>query len=274
MTLARRAADPTAAARWADLDGVILKYAERAGEGRPLLLLHEMGGTQESWEPALPHLAPGRPIVRFDMRGAGGSEKIRAALTMDRFASDAAALLRYLRIAEPVDVAGVAIGGCIGLRLAARHPDAVHRLAAINPPTDAGRSGEVLRERAALVDAYGMRGAVESALARSYPEHLRADIDAYEQYVARFLCNDPISYAHILRALAEVDFTGVLEAIRCPTTFVSGRHDLVREPAAVAKVSRQVRGAAFVEIDGGHIPSVQAPAAVAQALNAFFRADL
>ena len=180
-----------------------------------------------------------------------------------------------MRIAEPVDVAGVAIGGCIGLRLAARHPDAVHRLAAINPPTDAeGRSGEVLRERAALVDAYGMRGAVESALARSYPEHLRADIDAYEQYVARFLCNDPISYAHILRALVEVDFTGVLEAIRCPTTFVSGRDDLVREPAAVAKVSRQVRGAAFVEIDGGHIPSVQAPAAVAQALNAFFRADL
>src|SRR5258707_14912536 len=96
-TLARRATDPTASARWADLDGVILKYAERAGAGRPLLLLHEMGGTLESWEPALPHLAPGRPIVRVDMRGTGGSEKIRAALTIDRFPDDPAALLRHVR---------------------------------------------------------------------------------------------------------------------------------------------------------------------------------
>jgi 3-oxoadipate enol-lactonase len=259
-------------ARWADLGTVCLKYIDASGAGRPILLLHEMGGTIESWEPVLPHLTPGRRTIRCDMRGAGGSEKIRAPITMDDFADDIVALLAYLQISEPVDVAGVAIGGCIALRMAARHPDMVHRLAAINPPTDAiGRSGEVLQERAAATDAEGMRGVVGSALGRSYPDHLRDDIDLYRQYVARFTCNDPVSYAFILRALAEVDFTGIFEAITCPTALISGRDDLVRKSPDIAAISKEIRGATFLEIEGGHIPSVQAPLALAKALNAVFK---
>lgn len=189
-------------------------------------------------------------------------------------ADDIAALLAHLQITEPVDVAGCAIGGCLGLTLAARHPARVRRLAAINPPVDAlGRAGEVLRERAVLADTVGMRGLTQSALARSFPEILRSDAagqQAYEAYVARFLTNDPTSYAFILRALLNVDFDGVLEKIECPTLFISGRHDLVRPPATTAAVVPRVKGARFLEIEGGHIPSVQAPAALAAAFATFF----
>ena len=260
--------------RWALTQRASMRYTSSGERGHPVLLLHEMGGSLESWDPVIEHMPAGQRVLRCDMRGAGGSEKIRAETTCVELADDIVALLDHLGVTEPVDVAGCAIGGCLGLTLAARHPGRVRRLAPINPPTDAaGRSGEVLRERAILADTLGMRGVVDSALARSYPEVLRANPqarEAYEAYVARFLTNDPTSYAFILRALVNVDFDGVLETIKCPTLFVSGRHDLVRTPAATAAVAPRVEGARFLEIEGGHIPSVQAPAAVTSALAAFF----
>lgn len=263
-----------AAPRWALTQRASMRYTDSGHRGRPLLLLHEMGGTLESWAPVIERLPAGQRVICCDMRGAGGSEKIRSETTCAELADDIAALLDHLKLVEPVDVAGCAIGGCLGLTLAARHPARVHRLAAINPPVDAeGRAGEVLRERAVLADTVGMRGLTESALARSYPEILRANSDtkaAYEAYVARFLTNDPTSYAFILRALLNVQFDGVLERIECPTVFVAGRHDFVRPPATTAAVVPRVKGARFLEIEGGHIPSVQAPEALTAALSDFF----
>ncbi|MGF6790367.1 alpha/beta fold hydrolase [Paraburkholderia sp. 35.1] len=248
-----------------------MRYTSTGDRGRPLLLLHEMGGSLESWDPVLEHMPTDQRIIRCDARGSGGSEKIREPITLDTLADDIVLLLDHLAVTEAVDVAGVAIGGCLALTLAARFPQRVHRLAAINPPTDAtGRSGEVLRERAMLADAKGMRGVVESALGRSYPDFLRTDKQAYEAYVARFLCNDPTSYAYILRALTNVNFEGVLETISCPTVFISGRDDLVRRSADIEVIARRVNGAHFLEIDGGHIPSVQAPKSLASALRTFF----
>ena len=102
------------------------------------------------------------------------------------------------------------------------------------------------------------------------PDHPRDDIDLYRQYVARFTCNDPVSYAFILRALAEVDFTGIFEAITCPTALISGATTW-RGFSRHCDDLKEIRGATFLEIEGGHIPSVQAPLALAKALNAVFK---
>jgi len=256
--------------RWALLDGVSVRYTISGEIGRPLLLLHEMGGSLESWDPVLDHLPSNQIIIRCDMRGAGGSEKIRAATTCNALSDDIAALLNYLGVSG-ANVAGVAIGGCMSLKLAVRHPHLVYKLAPINPPIDAfGRAGEVLRDRAVLTDAQGMRAVVDSALARSYPDVLREVDGAYEAYVARFITNDPSSYAHILRALLSVNFEGELERISCPTLFIAGRLDMVRRPEDTSKAALRVPGAGFLEVEGGHIPSIQAPAALAATLTNFF----
>ena len=271
MTLITSVSSRQSNPRWALLKNASLRYTFAGNQGRPLLLLHEMGGSLESWDPVLELMAADRRIIRCDVRGSGGSEKIRAPVSLAQLADDIVSLLDHISVTDAVDVAGVAIGGCLGLTLAAQYPKRIHRLAAINPPTDAtGRSGEVLRERATLADAHGMRGVVESALGRSYPDFLRTDEQAYQAYVARFLCNDPTSYAHILRALTNVDFEGVLETITCPTTFISGRHDLVRRSEDIEEIAKRVKGASFLQIEGGHIPSVQAPDSLATALEAFF----
>ncbi|WP_410551757.1 alpha/beta fold hydrolase, partial [Arthrobacter sp. SIMBA_036] len=79
-------------------------------------------------------MAADRRIIRCDVRGSGGSEKIRAPVSLAQLADDIVSLLDHISVTDAVDVAGVAIGGCLGLTLAARYPKRIHRLAAINPP--------------------------------------------------------------------------------------------------------------------------------------------
>jgi pimeloyl-ACP methyl ester carboxylesterase len=78
---------------WVEVSGTSLRY-EISGEGRStLVLVHEMGGTLDSWEQVMPALNNTRRVVRYDTRGAGISEKIAGTVTWDEMADDLAALL-------------------------------------------------------------------------------------------------------------------------------------------------------------------------------------
>ena len=74
-----------------EANGVSLRYAVE-GSGKPVVLIHEMGGTLESWGLLAPLLAAERRVVRYDTRGAGFSEKSRGALTIDTMTDDLIAL--------------------------------------------------------------------------------------------------------------------------------------------------------------------------------------
>src|SRR5437868_10742880 len=100
---------------WVQANGTVLRY-ELTGKGAtPLVLIHEMGGTLESWDGVAPELAKDRTILRFDVRGSGFSEKIRGALNIDVCADDIAALLDRLDIKQKVAIAGDAVGAAISI---------------------------------------------------------------------------------------------------------------------------------------------------------------
>ena len=103
-----------------ELDGIALRY-ELCGTGdRTLVLVHEMGGTLESWDDVAPRLSESRRVLRYDTRGAGLSQKVRGVLGIDTMADDIAGLLDALGIEGKVALAGIAVGGAIALHFAAR----------------------------------------------------------------------------------------------------------------------------------------------------------
>src|ERR1700749_1367942 len=105
-----------------ELNGVALRY-ELSGTGdRTLVLIHEMGGSLESWDDVIPHFAPSRRVLRYDTRGAGMSQKARGELSFSTMAADIAALREACGIADKVALAGVAVGGAIALQFAAQYP--------------------------------------------------------------------------------------------------------------------------------------------------------
>ena len=120
---------------WIEVNGTSLRY-ELSGSGKTtLVLVHEMGGTLDSWDQVLPALNNSRQVLRYDTRGAGLSEKIHGKVTFDDMADDLAALLDATGIKGKVALAGTAVGGAIAIHFAVRHAARAGALVVTSPAT-------------------------------------------------------------------------------------------------------------------------------------------
>jgi 3-oxoadipate enol-lactonase len=244
---------------WVETNGVVLRY-ELSGMGRmPLLLIHELGGSLEFWDPVLPAFQRAFRVLRYDLRGFGMSEKVKT-LRLDDLLGDIVGLLDALAIPEPCHVVGPALGAGIALAFAARCPARVRRLAVSSPATGVPpeRRAQSL-QRAATVERDGMRAAVEQSLARSYPERFRGDRQRFAQYQRRWLANDPEGFAAINRMLTEMDLTSQYGRIACPTLVIGCTYDTIRPPQEVEPIARQIPGARYIETASGHFMPHQTP---------------
>jgi 3-oxoadipate enol-lactonase len=258
--------------RFIELDGIALRY-DLSGEGdRTLVLVHEMGGSLESWDEVAPRFAPSRRVLRYDTRGAGMSQKARGELTVAMMASDIAALLDTLGIAGTVALAGVAVGGAIALQFAALYPERTSAVVVGSPATGIALARRpAALERLAKIEAEGMTFAVEDAMLNGYAPELRGDAKRFEQFRARWLGNDPSSYGAIWRMLANADVQKDLGKIRCPALVIGGSLDRVRPPAIVEEVAKAIPGARFVEVRTGHYMAVQTPDLIANCIDEFLK---
>ena len=257
--------------RWIEGNGVSLRVDDdaAAGEAAPLVLLHELGGSLESFDGFVGHLAGRRRVVRYDQRGAGLSEKQPGPVSLDEHARDLDALLRALGLHGPCHLVGVAAGAAVAALLALAQPERAASLALCAPALGvAPDRRQYLLDRARQAAERGMRGVAEPTLVRSYPEILRGDRAAFEGYRARFLANDPAAYARANEALANAAVEARLEALDAPCLVLAGVHDPLRPPDQVRRLADRIPGARFAVIESGHLMPVQAPAAMAAAVEA------
>jgi pimeloyl-ACP methyl ester carboxylesterase len=255
---------------WIEVNGAALRY-ELSGEGeKTVVLVHEMGGTLESWDAVLPALLPGRRVLRYDTRGAGQSEKARSTLTFDLMADDIAALLDALAIGGKVALAGCAVGAGIALRFAARHPARVACVVAMAPATGIPpERRDAMLAQIAENERLGPRGVVEQSFVNSYPPEVRRDPEQYRRFRARWLANDPQSQAEIYRMLVNGTVGDDLPHIACPVLMIAGTHDKLRPPSLVEPMAARMPNAQFRALDTGHFMAVQTPALVAEAIGGF-----
>jgi 3-oxoadipate enol-lactonase len=241
------------------------------GEGDWLVLLHEIGGTLHSWDAVALALARSFTVLRHDQRGAGKSGRISGDFSIEMQIDDLTALLDRLDAPQPCHIAGVAIGAALAVRFAVRFPHRVASLVLACPAPGVGAArAQYLAQRAALVEREGMAATVDNSLANSYPPEVRRDSAAFEAYRIRFLANDPVSYAAISRAFIDFDVTPELRKVACPTLVVAGTHDQLRPPEFVRGVAAAIPGADYRDIDSGHVMPVQEPAAMVEAMQAFY----
>lgn len=253
-----------------ELNGVALRY-ELTGTGdRTLVLIHEMGGSLESWDDVVPRFAASHRVLRYDFRGAGLSQKARGELSVDTMADDVAALLDACGIAGPVALVAVALGGAIALHFAARYPERTSTVIVGSPATGIAAERRIpALERVAKIEATGMAFAITDAMQNGYAPELRGDLARFERYRARWLGNDPASYATIWRMLANLDMQDELTRLRCPVLVIGGSLDRVRPPALAKITANAIPGARYIEIPTGHYMSVQTPELLSDCIGEF-----
>jgi len=250
--------------RWFDANGKQLRYEIRHGRAPYLVLIHEMGGSIESWDLVMDTLPPEQGVVLPEMRGMGVSERVNAPLRFSDIAADVAALLDHCQIMGPVILSGCAIGGGIALQFALDYPTRTAAVVPLDPAlgtTPEGANG--VRKLADLMAAEGMAAVEETLLAKTYPDRYRERNPGHFAAVrGRWYANDPVSFAYYFRMLADTDLVPQLGAIRCPVLFGAGLYDSFRPPAYVRYVADAVAGSRVVELDAGHHVPDHAPEAV------------
>jgi len=255
-----------------DANGAGLRCELSGGGNRTLVLVHEMGGSLESWDEVAPRFAKSRRVLRYDTRGAGMSQKVRGELTLDTMAGDIAALLDHFGIAGKVALAGIAVGGAIALHFAARYPQRTSAVAVGSPATGiAAERRAAALERLARIEAAGMAVAVEDLMLNGYAPELRGDVARFERFQTRWLGNDPSSYATIWRMLAAADMQDELARLACPVLVIGGSLDRVRPPPLAQGVAKAIPGARYVEIRTGHYMSVQTPDLLSDCIEEFLK---
>ena len=118
---------------WTDANGISIHYHFSGEAGPVVVLLHEMGGTLDSWDDVAPGLGKRFRVLRYDQRGAGLSEKVRQGYGNDAVVEDLAALLRALDLPPPYHLVAVAAAATHVLGFMERYPQQVKSLVLCNP---------------------------------------------------------------------------------------------------------------------------------------------
>ena len=119
------------------MDGVALSYVERdavgATEDAPLLLLHGLIATGETFASPIAELPESRRIVALDLPGAGFSDRdLKADVSFVGMARVVAGFMAAVGLDRPV-LLGHSHGGAVSLQLAIERPESVRALVLLAP---------------------------------------------------------------------------------------------------------------------------------------------
>jgi pimeloyl-ACP methyl ester carboxylesterase len=215
--------------------------SERAGTGRPLVLLHGLAGSARWWSRNIPDLAEAFDVHAVDLPAFGGSSR-RSRFRLDRIPGQLVARMDRWGI-ERASVIGHSMGGLIAARLAADHPDRVDRLI--------------------LVDAAFL--SLDPSWWRRGPGPLGV-LRWTQPSLIRTLGEDlirvgPIRLVQATRQLLGADWADDLERIAAQTLVVWGEHDTLCPPTIGRAIVERVPRSRLVTIPrAGHNPMWEAPA--------------
>lgn len=233
----------------------------RAG-GPPLVLVHGAGGTHRHWPEEVRGL-PGRRAVAVDLPGHGASPG-PAPETVPGLAAGVLALLDALAVPRAV-VAGHSMGGAVALALALEAPARVAGLVLVGTGARLRVAPAILQ---ATADPAALAAAAESMAQWSFGPS--AGPDLRRALAEGLLANAPGVVHGDFAACDAFDVTARLGEIRAPALVLCGSEDRLTPPKYSELLRDRIAGARLELVPGaGHMVMLEAPAAVARAVEAF-----
>ena len=112
-------------------DGGTLAFGMWPGAGAPVIGLHGITASYVNFVAIAEQLAGRRPLLAFDLRGRGESDKPDGPYGMSQHARDVAAAMRSFGLGPSV-VVGHSMGAYVAAALAAEHPELVSALVLVD----------------------------------------------------------------------------------------------------------------------------------------------
>jgi pimeloyl-ACP methyl ester carboxylesterase len=270
-------------------DGTVIEAWSNAAEGPTVLLCNGLGTNPFAW-PDLLDPECGLHVISWNHRGIGRSDRPEddSRVGIDAFVEDAIAVLDDAGVDRCV-VAGWSIGVNTAFELAVQHPERVTGLFAVAgvPGGTFASMGaplfipRILREPLTVNVARLMKlagpaltpvarripmGPVSTTVLRHsgfmFPTARPKDV---KRAVREFLTTPVDWYGHLAVAAAAHRRVS-LSKIDVPTSFVSGRWDVLASHHDLRTAADRIDGATYVELFGTHFITLEKPKAVTRLL--------
>jgi 3-oxoadipate enol-lactonase len=230
-----------------------------------VVLSNSLGATRAMWDPQVPALAERFRVVTYDTRGHGESPAPEGPYGLDDLVDDLVALLDEVG-AERAHVVGLSLGGMTAMRLAARNPERVHRLAVLCTSAKADPQGFL--DRAAAARSGGTAPLAPTVVSRWLtPSYAAEHPDLVARLEAMIATADDEGYAACCEVVAGLDLRDDLGRISAPTLVVSALEDPALPPEHQRVIADGIPGAELLTVSpGAHLANLEQPLQITGAL--------
>ncbi len=242
-------------------------YAEVAGEGPEIVLLHEGICDSRMWDPQWETFTRSHRVLRLDFRGYG-----RSPLEPGRFASarDVIELLDRHGF-DRAAVVGVSLGGRVALEVALAAPERVAALVLVGSGLPGHDWSEEMKATWEEEETALRSGNVDEAVDISLrtwvagpgrkPEDVDADVRARVAEMQRRAYELQLPFEdEAEEELLVEDVAQRLGEIKAPALVLVGEEDVPDIHAIADRLAREIPGARRATIaDAAHVPSMERP---------------
>lgn len=255
----------------AQVNGIEVDYTVHGENGPWITLSHSLGCSQAMWQPQIRALSQNFRVLSYDLRGHGASSCDEREGTTDLLTDDLVSLLDELDI-EKTALIGISIGGMIGQKLAAQHPNRVSWLVLAN--TTPFMPPQLLPDWTARIDLAREKGLdtlADPTLERWFSERFRTEHpDIVSRLKQDFSATSVAGYVTCVQAIMALDIRNLLADIKCPTLIIGGTEDPGAPAAVLEGLQSNIKGAELRILEGaGHLSSVDHPAEFTQEIENF-----
>jgi 3-oxoadipate enol-lactonase len=254
------------------MSAVAVSYTVDGADDAPVVVLsNSLGATRAMWDPQVPALAERYRVVTYDTRGHGESPAPAGPYTLDDLVDDVVALLDEVGAAR-AHVVGLSLGGMTAMRLAARNPERLHRLAVLCTSAKADPQGFL--DRAAAARTGGTAPLAPAVVSRWLtPGYAAEHPDLVARLEAMIATADDEGYAACCEVVAALDLREDLARISAPTLVISGWEDPALPPDHQKLIADGIADAELLTVSpGAHLANLEQPLQVTGALLGHFDA--
>ena len=229
------------------MSAVAVSHAVHGPAGAPVVVLsNSLGATRGMWDPQVPPLAERYRVVTYDTRGHGDSPAPAGPYSLDDLVDDLVALLDAVGAAR-AHVAGLSLGGMTAMRLAAREPARVDRLALLC--TSAKTDPQGFLDRAAAARSGGTAQFAPTVVSRWLTPGFAAEHpDLVARLEGMIATADDEGYAACCEVVAGMDLRDDLGRIEAATLVVAGADDPALPPEHQRLIAAGIPGAELLEV--------------------------
>jgi 3-oxoadipate enol-lactonase len=226
------------------------------------------------WDGQVPALAADFRILRYDLRGHGGSEATAGPYSMRLLVEDLKALLDSLSVRK-TSLVGLGLGGAIAQAFAIEHVGRVENLV---PCCCRARMvpdfATMWHKRRGTVQQEGLEAIVEPTVQRWFSEEFKAAHPEVLEKIRKMIRGTTLDgYMGVTAAFLGLNVEERLPRIRARTLYVSGAEDKLGGPPELMKgLAEKVAGAKHVSVPkAAHIANIQNPEGFNQVLGDFLK---